>query len=88
MTLDEPVPDRLPTPDKPISLLLGLFAGTLTITLCFGYFWPFAWVFPGILGAATYPWARTRQFGLGAFAAACGAVVAVVTGMILTVGWH
>lgn len=88
MTLDEPVVDRLPPTDKPIPLLGGLFVGTLTIALCVGYYWPFAWILPGLLGAATYPWLRTRQFGLGAFAAACGAAVGVFTEMILILLWH
>ncbi len=69
--------------DRPVPMLLGLFVGIQSLVLCFGFFWPIAWVFPAILGAVTYPRARTRQFALGSFAAACGAAVAVLTAFIL-----
>jgi hypothetical protein len=68
---------------RPIPMLLGLFVGTQTLVLCFLYYWPIAWMFPCILGAATYPWVRTRQFGIGAFAAASGAAVLALTGFVL-----
>jgi hypothetical protein len=86
MTPDEPVvgaPDDGPARYRPIPLLLGLFVGTQTLVLCFGIYWPFAWIFPAILGAATYHWTRTRQFALGAFAAACGASVAALAEFLL-----
>jgi hypothetical protein len=53
------------------------------LALSLVYMWPFAWIFPVLLGGATYPWARTRQFAVGAFAAACGAAVAALTAAIL-----
>jgi hypothetical protein len=87
MTLDEPLPDHRPLADKPIPLLAGLFAGCMTLALSAVFLWPLAWIFPSILGAATYPWARTRQFAVGSFAAACGAAVAALTAAMLFLLW-
>lgn len=87
MTPDQPVPDSAARgarlDDRPTPMLVGLFVGIQSLALCFLYLWPIAWVFPAILGAATYPWVRTRQFALGSFAAACGAAVAALTEFIL-----
>lgn len=71
------------TRHRPVPLLLGLLVGTLTLALSAGYYWPLAAVFPLVLVAVTVPPKRTRTFGLGALAAACGAVVAVLTLWVL-----
>lgn len=87
MTRDKPVPRRVRPPDEPILLVTGLFAGSMALALCLVILWPIAWIFPTILGAATYPFVATRQLAIGAFAAAFGAAIGVLTEMILFVLW-
>lgn len=87
MTPQVPVPRRIPPPDEPVLLLTGLFAGCTTLALSFVMLWPFAWIFPAILGAVTYPFVPMRQFAIGSFAAAFGAAIGALTEMVLIVVW-
>ena len=71
---------------RPLPLLAGLAVGTLSLVFAL---WPLplapiGWMFPATVAALTYPWQPTRAFGIGALAAACGAVVAVAVFTVVT----
>lgn len=68
---------------SPAKVLTGLLAGLVCAGLGAIVFWPGAPVLPFILGMATIPFANTKAFAVGAWAAACGVLAFLVTLVIL-----
>lgn len=68
---------------RPGLMLAGLAVGIQSLWLSFVYLWPIAWLIPAALALALLPVKRARSFRIGVAAAACGALVAVLTMAIL-----
>lgn len=64
---------------KPAPVLVGLGVGVVGTLFAGIYLWFFALLLPLVVGGASVVFARTRAFGLGVLAAACGSVVFLLT---------
>lgn len=71
------------TDHRPLPLLSGLLVGALTLVPAALFIWTLAPLVPLLLGGVIMQLKRTRSFGLGMLAAACGGGVAVLTEFIL-----
>jgi hypothetical protein len=60
----------------PVALLAGLFVGFSSVILTFGYFWPFAPLFPAAVAgvAAVLPFKSHWHVARGAFYACLGVI--------------
>jgi len=68
---------------SPTAVLIGLVVGIICTFVAGVYFWFYAPLLPFVVGAVTVLFRRTRAFALGVLAAACGAVVFLVTLLLL-----
>jgi hypothetical protein len=68
---------------SPARVLAGLAAGLALGYFAAIFFWPAAPFLPFLLGMATVPFAKTKAFGLGAWAAACGVPTFLITVFLL-----
>jgi hypothetical protein len=82
-------PRRGPNPEfdaarrSPVWVLTGLAVGLAAGYFAAIVFWPAAPILPFLLGTATVPFAKTKAFGLGAWAAACGVPTFLITVFLL-----